>query len=246
MKRNSKSIKQFKTLNLGTTTKLKLAVWKLRRGLRDKLKGRDILDVEARPTKSASNTRTIYRKVDSFIAKNFPKLVQQTPVEVAKAMVHDKITDLGYTIVEEDLTKPWGAYYRMADGEAERFINEFFPDLTLNEAKMGRTDVDLSPKFLLVAPGHRLSWQYHGRRAERWRFLMDGMYYRSHGDKVPKTVIVAKSGTVVQFDAGERHRLCANKNQKLYTLVAEIWQHTNSKKASDESDIVRLQDDYKR
>ena len=41
---------------------------------------------------------------------------------------------------------------------------------------------------------------------------------------------------------GERHRLIGLED---YGIVAEIWQHTDSVH-SDEEDIVRVQDDFKR
>lgn len=241
----NQSIDKINELNLGETSKLKLFVWKVRRSLRDTLKGKDVLDVEAKARGSGEKVREVYRLVDSFMSKHFPSLVSETPVEVATKMVHDKVIELGYTIVEEDTNKPWGAYYRMSGDEADRFIHEFFPGLSITEARLGREDMELSPKFLLVAPGHRLSWQYHDRRAERWRFLTDGSYHRSHSDDQGE-LISAIAGEVVQFDAGERHRLCANVNGESYTLVAEIWQHTVAGQPSNEADIVRLQDDYKR
>jgi mannose-6-phosphate isomerase-like protein (cupin superfamily) len=132
----------------------------------------------------------------------------------------------------------------LADGQAERFIAEFFPGLTLHEAKLGQPAVKLSPKFLLVEPGHRLSWQYHHRRAERWHFLTPGAYSKSMQDVAPEPK-QARAGTIVQFEEGERHRLCAL-DDKQYTLVAEIWQHTDESKSSNEADIVRLEDDYRR
>lgn len=55
----------------------------------------------------------------------------------------------------------------------------------------------------------------------------------------------AEPDTIVQFAQGERHRLCSYDDQN-YTLVAEIWQHTIPDSLSDESDIIRLADDYKR
>jgi len=50
---------------------------------------------------------------------------------------------------------------------------------------------------------------------------------------------------VVQFEKGERHRLAAT-NDTDYTVVAEIWQHSDKDHLSDEDDIVRLADDYQR
>lgn len=161
------------------------------------------------------------------------------------AQLLQAVDEAEYTIVEKNVDKPWGCYFRMADSDAERFVREFFPSLDILEAKLGRDDVELSPKFLLVEPGHRLSWQYHDRRAERWRFLTDGAYYRSDGDELPEKTL-ARAGDVVQFGAGERHRLASSDNDHSYTLVAEIWQHTVAGQPSDEADIVRLQDDYSR
>mgnify|MGYP003350752161 CR=1 FL=1 len=43
---------------------------------------------------------------------------------------------------------------------------------------------------------------------------------------------------------GERHRLIGTKEG--WGMVAEIWQHTVPDHPSDESDIVRLQDDYRK
>ena len=49
-------------------------------------------------------------------------------------------------------------------------------------------------------------------------------------------------GDQVKLQQGERHRLIGLKD---YGIVAEIWQHTDSV-PSDEDDIVRVQDDFKR
>jgi mannose-6-phosphate isomerase len=232
------------SVDLGNKSFIRILIWRLRRGARDLLGGHDLLDTE--PRSRGFKVRQVYRSVNDFMEKNFPKLVIETPIEVARKMVHDRISELGYLVVEEDLDKPWGAYYRMSNEDAERFISEFFPGLSLTEARLGRDDVELSPKFLLVAPGKRLSWQYHHRRAERWRFLTNGAYYRSQDNTMPGMPLHGRAGEVVQFGAGERHRLCSEPYSKNYTLVAEIWQHTDEKNHSDEADVVRIQDDYKR
>ena len=49
-------------------------------------------------------------------------------------------------------------------------------------------------------------------------------------------------GDQVKLGQGERHRLIGLTD---YGIVAEIWQHTE-KVPSDEEDIVRVQDDFKR
>lgn len=150
---------------------------------------------------------------------------------------------LGYAFLDVDETKPWGAYYRMIDEQADRFVNEFFPGLSPTEARLGRPDVELSPKILVVSPGQRLSWQYHDRRAERWHFLTGGGYHQSKTDEQGDAHWV-KADAIVQFETMERHRLCGLPNG--YTLVAEIWQHTDAERLSNEADIIRVADDYKR
>lgn len=242
-----KDQERLEKLELGTTTKPRLFMWRVRRTLRDWLGGHDVMahDTPEKTSRSKQAIHSIYRKADAFMSQRMPRLVQATPRDAAITMLSDAISEMGYTVVEQDLNKPWGCYFRMSNEDAERFVAEFFPDLDIVEAKLGRSDVELSPKFLLVQPGHRLSWQYHDRRAERWRFLTDGAYYRSHSDDLPEKTL-AKAGTVVQFDAGERHRLASGDDEHNYTLVAEIWQHTVADQPSDEADIVRLEDDYSR
>ena len=122
-------------------------------------------------------------------------------------------------------------------------MHEFFPGLSPQEARLGIDGIELSPKILIVAPGQRLSWQYHHRRAERWAFLTDGSYNKSLDDD-PRDPVIAEAGNVVQFEKSERHRL--NGVNGGYVVVAEIWQHTDADNPSNEEDIVRLYDDYAR
>jgi mannose-6-phosphate isomerase-like protein (cupin superfamily) len=158
--------------------------------------------------------------------------------EVVKA-----VKNAGYTIVDLNDTKPWGAYVRMDGAQAGRFVADFFPGLTLEEARLGMLDAELSPKLLIVAPNQRLSWQFHDRRAERWTFFTEGAYVKSDSDK-EGALIIAQPGMVVQFQKGERHRLVGVADK--YAIVAEIWQHSDPKNPSNEDDIVRLADDYQR
>lgn len=157
--------------------------------------------------------------------------------------IEQVIKDTNYEIAEENTTKPWGAYFRFNGDQADEFVNEFFTGLSPEEARLGVAGVELSPKILLVSPGERLSWQYHNRRAERWAFLNAGSYNKSESDE-PGEAFEAKVGDVVQFEKSERHRL--NGALTHYTIVAEIWQHTDASNPSNEDDIVRLIDDYKR
>lgn len=148
-----------------------------------------------------------------------------------------------YDIVEINDEKPWGAYIRLDSRQADRFVAEFFPDVTPEDARLGMKDAELSPKILIVAPGHRLSWQYHDRRAERWNFLTPGAYFRSKMNE-PGEIKHAGAGEIVQFEKSERHRLVGSAQE--FTVIAEIWQHTNKDWLSDEDDITRLSDDYAR
>jgi len=149
----------------------------------------------------------------------------------------------GYTVAEVDATRPWGAFLRFENTNGDQFVADFFEGLDPTDARLGNDEAELSPKLLLVSPEQRLSWQYHHRRAERWKFLNEGGYVKSTTDEQSE-VHQAQAGEVVQFETGERHRLVGSPER--YTLVAEIWQHTDSSKLSNEEDIVRLEDDYRR
>lgn len=165
---------------------------------------------------------------------------EQIVAEVIKTL-HE---DMGYDFFEVNDTKPWGAYFRIVDEQADQFVEQFFPGLSPEEARMGREGVELSPKWLLVAPGQRLSWQYHDRRAERWHCLAGhGGYHKSMTDDQGE-LVAFNPGDIVQFETGERHRLVGGRDG--YLLVAEIWQHTDPGNLSEEEDIIRLADDYKR
>jgi mannose-6-phosphate isomerase-like protein (cupin superfamily) len=157
--------------------------------------------------------------------------------------IENNIEVSGYTIIELDDKRPWGAYFKLSDDDTAKFVNEFFRGLSLSEAQLGDNKAKLSPKILLVSPSQRLSWQYHNRRSELWNFITDGAYEKSIDDN-EGNVLMAYAGDSVHFSVTERHRLigCA----ATYSLVAEIWQHTDSNNPSDEDDIVRLSDDYNR
>ncbi|PID30396.1 phosphoheptose isomerase [Candidatus Saccharibacteria bacterium] len=166
-----------------------------------------------------------------------------------KTAVLDELADVaaryGMRVVDCDDSKPWGGYIRFDGGQIEVFIENFFPGLDLDAARLGRRDVELSPKFLLVWPEARLSWQRHERRAERWLYITAGGYHKSIEASDQGELKKAQPGDVVQFACGECHRLVGDSGGR-YTLVAEIWQHTDPANPSDESDIERLDDDYQR
>ncbi len=171
-------------------------------------------------------------------------MTTRTKEEVLEDLV-GRCRKYGYEVVELVTNKPWGAMARFDTAHANDFIENFFPGLDPHEARLGHDDMELSPKLLLVTPGERLSWQKHHRRAERWAYITEGGYYKSSDPDQMGELVVAQPGEVVQFENGECHRLVGLPSET-YTLVAEIWQHTDPAQPSDEDDIVRLQDDYKR
>jgi len=77
--------------------------------------------------------------------------------------VADRLRSLNLNIVNVDDNRPWGGFFVIEEKEAEKFINIFFPKLEEKDISQRNK---LSPKILIVAPGKRLSWQYHHRRAE--------------------------------------------------------------------------------
>lgn len=173
--------------------------------------------------------------------------VSRTPEVEVRHLIQEIIgvaEEAGYTPVDIDTARPWGGYVRFSYNDAEKFLHEFFPSIDPADARLGNPDAQLSPKFLIVSPGARLSWQVHERRAERWRFLTAGGYHRSTDADDMGVLHEAEEGTEVQFAAGECHRLVGGVGD--YTIVAEVWQHTDALYPSDENDITRLQDDYKR
>lgn len=153
------------------------------------------------------------------------------------------IKGCGYTTTEINDDKPWGAYFRFGQKDTTRFLQEFFPGSIVMDNIANSKNIGLSIKILLVDPGQGLSWQYHNKRSEVWAFITNGGYKRSMNDK-EGLLQNATRGDVVQFAAAERHRLVGVDDG--YTLVAEIWQHSDLKDLSNEEDIVRLIDDYSR
>lgn len=142
----------------------------------------------------------------------------------------------GYTFVEKDDTRPWGGFFVIDDAQAEKFSQALF-SYTPESGKK------ISPKILLVAPNTQLSWQYHHRRAERWKLINGkaGIIRSLTNDEGPLQEL--QIDNIIELKQGERHRLVGRDQ---WGVVAEIWLHTDPHQPSDENDIVRLQDDYGR
>ena len=162
----------------------------------------------------------------------------------SKSQVFDKIEgqlkDLGFNIDKQDDTRPWGGFFVIDESQAQKFADTYFNSIPVDELKISGK---LSPKILVVAPGKRLSWQYHHRRAEIWTVVEgEAGVVTSHDDEEGK-LIRYQPGDVITLKQGERHRLVGLDG---WGILAEIWQHTDAEMPSDEDDIIRIQDDFGR
>lgn len=156
--------------------------------------------------------------------------------EQVSAYLHEQ----NILISKKDDSRPWGGFFVIDEDEAEKFINIYFPQLTKAELAISGK---LSPKILVVAPGKRLSWQYHHRRAEIWKQIGGTAGVITSDTDEEKETRQLQVGDVIQLKQGERHRLIGLHS---WGILAEIWRHTNAEKPSDEDDIVRVQDDFGR
>ncbi len=147
------------------------------------------------------------------------------------------LEDKGFRIVEIENNRPWGGYFVVDESQVKAFAAHFFSKMDI------AFDGKLSPKVLLVAPGKRLSWQYHHRRSEVWKCMEGSVHVALSNNDAEGEAYILLSGEVILIPQGVRHRLMGLDN---WGVVAEIWQHTDPAHPSDEDYIVRLQDDFGR
>ena len=152
----------------------------------------------------------------------------------------EKLAQQGLTVVSKDFERPWGGFFVIDEEQAQEFANIYFDGLDVSGLRVAGK---LSPKILLVKPEARLSWQYHYRRKETWRVVEGPVGIARSLTDVQGSVEVFETDQTVVMEMGERHRLVGLEN---WGVVAEFWQHTDPENPSDEDDIVRVQDDYKR
>jgi len=146
----------------------------------------------------------------------------------------------GFNVVSHDFERPWGSFLVIDEKQAQEFSNKFFNGLDVNTLKIvGK----LSPKILIVKPEARLSWQYHNRRAEIWQVYKGSAGIVRSDSDIENEMKVFNEGDQIILQQGERHRLIGLDD---YSVVAEIWQHTDANYPSDEDDIIRVQDDFGR
>ena len=165
-------------------------------------------------------------------------------METSKTAIFDTVAQRlkieGFNIVSRDETRPWGGFFVIDEAQAQQFADTYFDGLDVDSLKIGGK---LSPKILIVAPNTRLSWQYHHRRAEIWQVVSGTVGIKTSATDEEGEVKEYHPTDQIKLQQGERHRLIGLKD---WGVVAEIWQHTDANNPSDESDIVRVQDDFGR
>lgn len=154
--------------------------------------------------------------------------------------VEKHLESLEFKVVSKDLSRPWGGFFVLDESQAEKFATLYFPGIELKSLQIGGK---LSPKILMVQAQKRLSWQYHHRRAEIWKLVAGtaGVVTSETDQLGPLKKL--EINEIIRLHKGIRHRLVGLDG---WGMIAEIWQHTDAAKPSDESDIVRVQDDFGR
>lgn len=153
--------------------------------------------------------------------------------------VAESLTSLDFKMASSDQSRPWGGFFVIDENQAQEFAQHYF-NISADELRIAGK---LSPKILIVAPGKRLSWQYHMRRAEIWRVLQGNVgVVTSDTDEEGACITYNPNDTII-LQQGERHRLVGLEG---WGVLAEIWQHTDADNPSNEDDIIRVQDDFGR
>ncbi|MDB5020855.1 MAG: Phosphoheptose isomerase [Pedobacter sp.] len=154
--------------------------------------------------------------------------------------IAQRLKSEGFNVVNIDDTRPWGGFFVIEEDQAQQFANVYFNGLNVEELRIGGK---LSPKILVVAPNMRLSWQYHHRRAEIWQVVSGTVGVITSENDEQGDIQTLNTESRIKLQQGERHRLIGLDD---WGVVSEIWQHTDPTNPSDESDIVRVQDDFGR
>lgn len=167
------------------------------------------------------------RKIDARMRRQMDRLLAE-----ARAF--------GLSLAEVNLTRPWGGYVRFEQSSLVDFLHAYWLDVDLGLPAGNRS---LDPKLLLVAPRKMLSLQWHRRRREIWR-VVDGPVRIVKGTGWDDLRVADyQKGEVINIGKSEWHRLigCAK-----WGRVAEIWSHSEAGTPSDEGDVLRVHDLYRR
>jgi len=155
------------------------------------------------------------------------------------ARIVAEATGFDLDICDRDFKRPWGGFLRFTEDSLDAFLKAYWQGVDIGEQAARR-----DPKVLLVAPAQRLSLQLHHRRSELWRVL-DGPVLVIHGPDVEHLEWdVLFPGDVIRIPCGHLHRLASSLTS--WGRVAEIWEHVDPAKPSNEKDLLRVQDDYAR
>lgn len=114
------------------------------------------------------------------------------------------------TALEYD-ERPWGHYQVLEDADSHKV------------------------KRLVVAPGHRLSYQRHQQRAEHW-FVVEGEATVTLED----VDHVVGAGNAIDIPRGSAHRVANRGDETLVFIEVQVGDYFG------EDDIERLEDDYGR
>jgi mannose-6-phosphate isomerase-like protein (cupin superfamily) len=155
-------------------------------------------------------------------------------------IIANYLKEEGFSIADKDFNRPWGGFFVLDERNAPAFAAKYFPEVDFSILNIAGK---LSPKILIVNSNKRLSWQYHFRRAEIWKLIAGTAGVVISDTDEQGAVQQLSIGEIVRLPKGQRHRLVGLDG---WGVVAEIWQHTDAENPSDESDIVRLQDDFGR
>jgi len=161
--------------------------------------------------------------------------------EAVMGSVESYLAQEKLSISSHDFSRPWGGFFVIDESLSDHFIQLYFPHLKASDLKIAGK---LSPKILVVAPAQRLSWQYHHRRAEIWKLIAGVAGVVTSDTDVEGPLHQLTLGEIIQLKQGQRHRLIGLSEG--WGVIAEIWRHTDAANPSDESDIVRVQDDFGR
>ncbi len=164
----------------------------------------------------------------------------ETPKESVFTSVKDFLGTKGFSIDKIDSERPWGGFFVIDEKQSDTFKKDFFEGVTKN---IDNSNIKLSPKILVVQAHRRLSWQYHFRRSEIWKLIGGEAGIVRSNDDSEGPLEQLQPGEIISLKQGERHRLIGLDS---WGIIAEIWQHTDHNKPSDEDDIVRVQDDFGR
>jgi mannose-6-phosphate isomerase len=168
------------------------------------------------------------------------EMIRETEKQEMFQKIEQELIRNGYNIIKKDDYRPWGGFFVIDEAQAQEFAAQYFTGIPEDEIRIAGK---LSPKFLVVAPHTRLSWQYHHRRAEIWKVLRGKVGVVTSATDEEGQVEELEPNSLITIQQEERHRLVGLDS---WSVLAEIWQHTDASNPSDEEDIVRVQDDFGR